>query len=149
VDEPGAYRELLTHFMADWRRQFGAHVPFLIVQLANHGTPPTRPGESAWAELREAPRLAVLQDARAGLVVTIDIGERYDVHRAIKQDVGRGVARAARRVVLGESTAPSGPIPLAAERTPEGVLVSFGDVELRLIAYGAPGPIGFELCGTE
>src|SRR5690606_32046371 len=22
VDEPGAYRELLTHFMADWRRQF-------------------------------------------------------------------------------------------------------------------------------
>ena len=63
----------LTHLMADWRHQFGARLPFLIVQLASHGAPPIQPGESDWAELREAQRLAVANDARAALAVAIDI----------------------------------------------------------------------------
>jgi len=149
VEEAGNYGALLTQFMADWRRHFEQpELPFLIVQLANYGTPPTRPGESNTAQLREAQRLAVAKDPHAALAVTIDIGERYDIHPANKQDVGRRLARAARHVAFGESIAPSGPRPLSAGRTREGVVVTFGDVEKRLIAYGAPGPIGFELCGA-
>jgi sialate O-acetylesterase len=148
VDEASRYQDLLTRFMADWRRRFGDDLPFLIVQLANYGSPPTAPGESAWADLREAQRLAVARDTRAGLVVTIDLGERYDIHPANKQDVGRRLARAARRVVYGESIAPSGPRPVAARRESSSFVVDFTDFEKQLVAYGADGPIGFELCAV-
>jgi sialate O-acetylesterase len=144
-----SYQESLARFMADWRGKFGAELPFLIVQLANYGQPPTAPVESGWAEVREAQRLAVANDAHAGLVVAIDIGERYDIHPSNKQEVGRRLARAARRVVYGEQIAPSGPIALSATREGTNVVVKFGDVAEHLIAYSADQPIGFELCARD
>jgi sialate O-acetylesterase len=146
---PGTYRDLLTRFMTGWRDKFGAELPFLIVQLANYGQPPTAPVESGWAEVREAQRLAVANDAHAGLAVAIDIGERYDIHPSNKQEVGRRLARAARRVVYGEQIAPSGPVALSARRSGADVVVTFGDVADHLIAFSADGPIGFELCTRD
>jgi sialate O-acetylesterase len=143
------YQDLLTRFMADWRGKFGAELPFLMVQLANYGQPPTAPAESGWAEVREAQRLAVANDVHAGLAIAIDIGERYDIHPSNKQEVGRRLARAARRVVYGEQIAPSGPVALSARRNGTNVVVTFGGVADHLIAYSADGPIGFELCTRD
>jgi len=143
------YQDLLTRFMADWRGRFGAELPFLIVQLANYGQPPTAPAESGWAEVREAQRLAVANDVHAGLAIAIDIGERYDIHPPNKQEVGRRLARAARRVVYGEQIASSGPVALSARRNGTNIVVTFGDVADHLIAYGADAPIGFELCTRD
>jgi sialate O-acetylesterase len=82
--------------------------------------------------------------------VTIDIGDRYDIHPANKQEVGRRLARAARHVIYGESTLPmSGPVPKRVRHEGDAVAVSFGDVTDGLVAYGADGPIGFELCGAQ
>ena len=134
--------------MASWRSQFGSGLPFLVVQLPNFGAVPTEPVESNWADLREAQRRAVAADGRAGLAVTIDIGERDDLHPANKQDVGRRLARAARHVVYGEAIAPSGPVPLSARREPAAVVVTFGDVERNLVTYSSSQAIGFELCGA-
>jgi sialate O-acetylesterase len=146
--EPGRYRELLPRFMADWRSEFAApQLPLMIVQLANYGSPPTAPVESGWAEVREAQRLSVADDPRAALAVTIDIGDRYDIHPANKQELGRRLARAARHVVYGESIAPSGPTPREAQRVGDDVIVTFTDVATRFITYSADAPIGFELCG--
>jgi sialate O-acetylesterase len=133
--------------MADWRRQFGAELPVLIVQLPNFGPQPRAPTESGWAELREAQRLAVASDAHAGLAVTIDIGDPHNLHPTNKQDVGRRLARAARHVIYGESIAPSGPVAMAAVRDGGAINVAFGDVERELVAYSHDSPIGFELCG--
>lgn len=149
TEEAGSYQSLLGGLMADWRKKYGADLPFLIVQLANYGPAPTQPAESGWAELREAQRLAVAKDAHAGLAIAVDIGDRYDIHPANKQEVGRRLARAARGVVYGESITPSGPVPTSARRQGSSVVVTFGDVTERLIAYGAEGPIGFELCGAD
>lgn len=146
--EAERYQSLLAGFVADWRGRFGADLPFLVVQLANYGGAPTTPVESGWAQLREAQRRAVANDAHAGLAVAIDIGDRYDIHPANKQELGRRLARAARHVVYGEAIAPSGPVPLGAQRQGEHVVVTFGDVEQELVAYSAAGPIGFELCGA-
>ncbi len=143
-----SYRDQLTRFMADWRGKFGAQLPFLIVQLANYGQPPTAPVESGWAEVREAQRLAVANDAHTGLAIAVDIGDRYDIHPSNKQEVGRRLARAARHVVYGEQIAPSGPIPLSARRAGTTVVVTFGDVADHLITYSADEPIGFELCAA-
>ncbi|HET7777529.1 MAG TPA: sialate O-acetylesterase [Rudaea sp.] len=147
---PGNYRALLRGLRNDLRAHFGAQLPLLVVQLANYGHAPTRPGESQWAELREAQRLAVGEDARSGLAVTIDIGDRYDIHPPNKQEVGRRLARAARHVIYGEGALPvSGPVPKRARHDGDAVAVAFADVTDGLVAYGADGPIGFELCAAQ
>ena len=148
ADEPTGYEKLLGGLMTTWRSQFGADLPFLIVQLPNFGAVPTRPVEAGWSEIREAQRRAVAADRHAGLVVTIDIGERGDIHPVNKRDVGRRLARAARRVVYGETVAPSGPVPLSARREPSEIVVTFGDVEGSLVSYSSDQAIGFELCGA-
>ena len=146
ASEPQSYQALLTALMADWRRQFGPDLPFLIVQLPNYGTQSYAPVESGWAELREAQRLAVAHDAHAGLAVTIDIGEPRNLHPTNKQDVAIRLARAARHVVYGEALAPSGPAALAAASAAGQIAVDFSGVQGRLVAYSHDSPIGFELC---
>jgi sialate O-acetylesterase len=147
AEEANTYQGLLTGLMADWRRQFGAELPFLIVQLPNYGKLSAQPEESGWAELREAQRAAVANDPHAGLAVTIDIGDPHNLHPTNKQDVGRRLARAARHVIYGESIGPSGPVAVSATRENGDVVVKFGDVERALVAYSHESPIGFELCG--
>ena len=149
TDDTDRYQRLLAGLMADWRSKFGGELSFLVVQLANYGPVATQPAESGWAGVREAQRAAVAEDARAGLAVTIDIGDPYDIHPANKQEVGRRLARAARHVVYGESLAPSGPVARAARVESGRVVVEFDDVEGRLLAHGAEVAIGFELCGAE
>jgi len=143
------YGSLLDALMADWRRKFGARLPFLIVQLANYGAAPTQPTASGWAELREQQRLAVARDANARLIVTIDIGERNDIHPANKQEVGRRLARAARNLVFASNEPPSGPRVTSAKAHDTRVIVDFADVTGRLVTYSATRPIGFELCARE
>ena len=146
--EASTYRGLLAGLMADWRRQFGAALPFLIVQLPNWGHEQVAPGETSdWAQIREAQRQAVAGDAHAGLAVTIDIGEPRNLHPTNKQDVGKRLVQAARHVIYGEPVAPSGPIALGATRSGDHVAVEFGGVTGGLVAYSHESPIGFELCG--
>lgn len=146
--EAGAYAKLLAGLMADWRKQFERDLPFIVVQLPGYGMPSAKPESSSWAKLRDAQRAAVAADRNAALVVTIDIGERYDVHPANKQEVGRRIALAARRLVYGDAVAASGPVAENATRNGRKIAVRFADVENGLVAYSAAMPIGFELCGS-
>jgi sialate O-acetylesterase len=134
--------------MADWRRQFAAPLPFLVVQLASWNSLAGSPVDSGWARLRDAQRRAVAADGNAALAVTIDIGDRIDIHPMNKQDVGRRLARAARHVVYGEKVSPSGAQPESARRVTEGVLVTLGGFDGELRVIGAKDPAGFELCGA-
>jgi sialate O-acetylesterase len=145
--EASSYQPLLTGLFAGWRSQFGADLPFLVVQLPNFGPLTSAPGESGWADIREAQRRAVAADAHAGLAVTIDIGDPRDLHPANKQDVGKRLARTARHVIYGEAISASGPVALAAARVAGSIAVTFGDMDGRLTASGHDGPRGFELCG--
>lgn len=145
--EAAKYRDLLGRLAMSWRTRFGDDLPLLVVQLAGYGAPPTAPGESGWASLREAQRQLAGADPHAALVVAVDIGDRYDIHPPNKQELGRRLARAARRLVYGEDITAGGPVPVAAARDGDAVVVRFSDVTEGLVAYGADGPVGFELCG--
>ncbi len=144
--EAQTYQALLIGMMADWRRQFGPDLAFLIVQLPNFGTPPATPAESGWATVREAQRLAVAGDPHAGLAVTIDIGEAHNLHPGNKQDVAKRLARAAGHVIYGQAFAPSAATARRAIRRSGRIVVEFADVERGLVAYSHNTPIGFELC---
>jgi len=149
ADEAAQYQALLAALMADWRRQFSADLPYLIVELPNFGATPAAPSASGWANLREAQRRAVMNDAHAALAVTIDVGDAHELHPPDKQSVGTRLARAARHLIYGESVTASGPVPRAAMRDGARVVVGFDGVDGALVAYSSNRPIAFELCGAE
>jgi sialate O-acetylesterase len=96
-----------THFKAmiqGWRRVFGqGDLPFYYVQLANYLRMQTNPGEvSAWAELREAQRLA-LAAKNTSMAVAIDVGDSVDIHPKDKWDVGKRLALPALAKLYGKN----------------------------------------------
>jgi len=149
LEDARRYQAQLQMLFDDWRRQFDFALPFLVVQLANWNPLVQGTVDSGWAQLRDAQRRAVAADGNAGLAVTIDLGNRDDIHPTNKQDVGRRLARAARKVVFGEKISPSGAQPSGATRAVGGVDVTLGDYEGSLTVIGAKDPSGFELCGAS
>jgi sialate O-acetylesterase len=148
LDDARRYQRQLQGLFADWRRQFEAPLPFLVVQLSNFGPLTAGPVDSGWAQLRDAQRRAVEADGNAGLAVTIDIGNRDDIHPTNKQDVGKRLARAARQVVYSEKISGWGAIPARATLESDGIRVTFAGQEGSLRVIGARDPSGFEVCAA-
>jgi sialate O-acetylesterase len=147
ADAAQEYRTLLPTLMRDWRQRFGQpDLPFLVVQLTSYGPTATTPGDSSWAELRAAQADTVARDPHAGLAVTLDVGDRFDVHPTQKTVVGERLARAARAVAYGEHTAPGGPTAVAAARSGNDIVVTFRDTAGGLATYSSDRAIGFETC---
>ncbi|WP_420136408.1 sialate O-acetylesterase [Sphingomonas sp.] len=140
------YQRNLTALMADWRRQFGADLPFLIVQLPNFGPFPVTPAESEMADIREAQRRAAIADRRADYIVTIDIGDPANIHPTKKQEVGRRLALSAARM-FDQSRVQSGPRGARITRNGRMIIVHFDDVSGTLVSYSG-SPTAFELCGA-
>jgi sialate O-acetylesterase len=150
VANPGGPREygtLLPLLMRDWRQHFGQPtLPFFVVQLPGFGAPAKTPGTSSWAELREAQADTVAHDAHAGLAVTIDVGDRFDIHPTQKTVVGERLARAARAVAYGEKIVPGSPTAVSAKRVGKDVVIAYRDTGGGLVTYSSDSAIGFEVC---
>ena len=140
------YHELLTALIAGWRRDWGqGDFPFLIVQLP--GFDEKRPGAN-WPLLRDMQLRVAREVSQTGLVVTIDQGERDNIHPAAKQPVGERAARLARALVYGEEIEGTGP-------QLEGQEVQGATVQLRFrhvgsgLKSGGGELTGFEICGQD
>ncbi len=145
------YRTLLPLLMRDWRQRFEQPaLPFLVVQLPGYGAAPRAPGKSGWAELREAEALAVRNDAHAGLAVTLDLGDRFDIHPTQKTIVGDRLARAARVVAYGDKdVTPGGPEAVSVTREGGDIVVAFRQTNGGLLTYASDRAIGFETCAGD
>jgi len=143
------YADRLLAMMAGWRRQFGQpDLPFAIVQLAGFGTPATTPGESGWADLREAQRQVALRDGHAALASAIDLGDPLDIHPGEKREVGRRLARAMRVLAYRDTAPASGPqAATVAPAANGGATVTFTGVTGALHTRSGATAIGFEMCG--
>jgi len=120
------YRTLFPAMIRDWRRAWGrGDFPFLFVQLANYMARAPEPGESAWAELREA-QARTLALPHTGMAVAIDIGEAADIHPKNKKDVGARLARWALADTYGRSLAKSGPLYRSSAVEGGAIRVRFG-----------------------
>jgi sialate O-acetylesterase len=141
------YRSLLPLFFADWRKTFRQpDLPFFVAQLTSFGSVATRPGKSDWAELRHAHAMAVRSDPRAGLAVTLDYGDRSDIHPGQKTIVGERLARAARALAYGEKITPGGPEAVSASRSGADIVIGFVNTNGGLRTYSSDTAIGFEAC---
>jgi len=144
------YRSLLPLLFADWRKTFAQpDLPFMVAQLTSFGSVATKPGYSAWAELRQAQSVVVRNDPHAGLAVTFDYGDRSDIHPAQKSIVGARLARAARAVAYGEKITPGGPEALSATRNGNDIVVRFTNTNGGLRTYSSDTAIGFEVCDQQ
>jgi sialate O-acetylesterase len=142
------YRTNMAAMMADWRAQFrNPTLPFLVVQIPNYGAAPTAPTDAYWADVREAQRLAVLDDDNhSALTVNIDIGDAKNLHPTNKQELGRRLALAAQFAVYRQNTPPSGPQVASAVKSGGTVIIHFARFAGKLL--GLSGVNGFELCGA-
>lgn len=150
ANSPTQYRTLLPTMIADWREGFGAEdLPFLIVQLANFMQRESEPTESHWAALREAQALTAAQDERTALAVSIDIGEADDVHPRNKQEVGKRLALAARKIAYGQDVVASGPQYSRMIASGRSLVLSFEHFGSGLIAKGKGALTGFSIAGAD
>ncbi len=103
------YRTAFPLLIADWRRQWGrGDFPFYFCQLANYQSKKPEPGESTWAELRDA-QLQTLHVPGTGQAVLIDLGEAGFIHPRNKKDVGERLAKIALARDYGKTIPFSGP----------------------------------------
>jgi len=143
------YRSLFPTMIKDWRQHWDEGTfPFLYVQLANYMATQDQPGESDWAELREAQTMA-LSLPKTGMAVTIDIGEADDIHPKDKQDVGKRLALIARNKVYGEDITYSGPLYKSMSRRDGAIRISFTHADGGLVAKGGKPLKGFAIAGND
>ena len=132
------YRGTFPLLIADWRKQWGqGDFPFYFCQLANFMGKKAAPGESKWAELREAQSMA-LNVPNTGEAVLIDIGEAGDIHPRNKRDVGERLARIALANDYGKSIPYSGPVYESMKVEQGRVVLSFKHADAGLVARPLP-----------
>ncbi len=136
------YRRLFRTMIEDWRRAWGeGDFPFLFVQLANFKANPY------WPILRES-QVDALALRNTGMAVIIDIGESTDIHPKNKQEVGRRLSLAARKLAYGEDLEFSGP--MFRQATPEGSAFRvWFDHSAGLHAAGSESLRGFTIAGSD
>jgi sialate O-acetylesterase len=144
------YRRLFPAMIRNWRAEWGrGDFPFYFVQLANFLAPSARPGESAWAELREAQANA-LEEPATGMAVAIDIGEAEDIHPTNKQEVGRRLALWALAETYGREVVRSGPLYRSMRVEGGRVRLGFDHVGSGLLARGGDGALRrFAVAGAD
>jgi len=87
------YKSLFPFMIEEWRKEQGqGDFPFYWVQLADYMAEKLNPGESSWAELREA-QTQTMKLPNTGQAVIIDLGEGKDIHPRNKHDVAARLVR--------------------------------------------------------
>jgi sialate O-acetylesterase len=103
------YRTSFPLLIKDWRQHWQqGDFPFYFCQLANYRAKTNQPGESVWAELREA-QAKTRSVPNTGMAVLIDTGESEDIHPQSKQIAGERLAKIALAKTYGREVVPSGP----------------------------------------
>lgn len=142
------YRELFPLMIADWRECWGTNFPFYYAQLANYMPREEKPGESEWAELREA-QLRTLAVENTGMAVLIDRGDADDIHPKDKQAVGYRLALQALARTYGEKVAFSGPLYRSYSVEGNRVTLSFDHTEGGLKTLDGQSLKGFAIAGRD
>ena len=149
ADRAYQYATLFPAMIQDWRNAWDqGPFPFLFVQLANFTERLDEPGDSNWAELREAQSMT-LSLKNTGMAVIIDIGEAKDIHPRNKQDVGRRLALGALANTYCKDIAYSGPVFKSMRVRGGKALLSFTHANGGLVAKGGGPLTGFAIAGDD
>jgi sialate O-acetylesterase len=146
------YRDLFPTMIKSWWNAWGKEgqgdFTFLFVQLANFMDVKEQPGDSSWAELREAQTMT-LELPNTGMAVITDIGDAKDIHPKNKQEVGKRLALWALANTYGKDVVYSGPLYKSMAKKGNQIFLSFNHVGGGLVAKGGEPLKGFALAGAD
>lgn len=147
---PRLYEQLFKRLIQDWRAYWkNDRLPFLYVQ--NTGTYSSHEFEKRTfvrSPLREAQETA-LELPHTGMVVSIDIGDPYDVHPKNKQEFGRRLALQALEKVYGRDIEADGPYYGSHQVKGDRVIVNVKDSGQQLVLDCTGESCGFELADAD
>jgi sialate O-acetylesterase len=144
------YRDLFPLMIQAWREEWGiGDFPFFWVQLADFMAEKPEPGDSAWAELREAQTLTMSRLPKTGQAVIIDIGEGKDIHPKNKQDVAKRLARWALATVYGVNVPYKSPTYKEMKVEGNKVVLKFDNVGGGLTTFDVAEAKGFAVAGDD
>lgn len=132
------YRTAFPLMITDWRKQWDqGDFPFYFCQLANFMPKKAEPGDSAWAELREAQSMT-LSLPNTGEAVLIDIGESSNIHPRNKAEVGNRLSLIALARDYGKEAPFSGPVYDSMNIENGKAILSFKNTDGGLVAKALP-----------
>lgn len=144
------YRDLFPLMIKSWRDEWGiGDFSFYFVQLADFMQEKAEPGDSAWAELREAQTMTMDKLPKVGQAVIIDIGEGRDIHPRNKQDVAKRLARWALANDYGIPIVFRSPQYKSMEKQGNKIVLTFDHVGQGLYSFDVDTPIGFTIAGDD
>jgi sialate O-acetylesterase len=150
ADRAYQYRELFPLMIKNWRDDWGqGNFPFYWVQLADFKPEQNQPGESAWAELREAQTMTLERVPHTGQAVTIDLGEADDIHPKNKQFVGRRLARQALAQTFHLPIIHDSPRYKSMYKQGRSILIRFRDVHGKLKTVDGKPVSGFAIAAAN
>lgn len=143
------YRELFPFMIKTWRDEWKqGDFPFYWVQLADFYPEVPQPGESTWAELREAQTMTLSQK-NTGQAVIIDIGEGKDIHPKNKHDVARRLARWALAKDYGINIPYHSPEYKSMEWKDGKIILKFDHLDGGWRPFDVNEPRGFAIAGED
>lgn len=143
------YRQLFPFMIEQWRAEWKqGDFPFYWVQLADFRAEQSEPGDSDWAELREAQSMT-LSLPNTGEAVIIDIGEGNDIHPKNKYDVAARLVRWALARDYGIDLECQSPTYKEMKVTGNKTTLSFDHVGGGLRTVDVSDVKGFAICGED
>lgn len=144
------YRDLFPFMIEHWRKEWKqGDFPFYWVQLADYKDLKTEPGDSDWAELREAQTLTMKRLSNTGQCVITDLGEANDIHPRNKRDVGERLVRWALAKDYGVKIPYSSPVFKEVKFEGGKAVVTFDHAASGLRVVDVDEVRGFAICGKD
>jgi sialate O-acetylesterase len=143
------YRALFPFMIEQWRKEWQqGDFPFYWVQLADFRPETPTPGESDWAELREAQTLT-MKLPNTGQAVITDLGEGRDIHPRNKHDVAARLVRWALVKDYGMKFPYRSPEFKSVQIDGAKATLSFDCYGSSLYSFDVKEAIGFVVCGED
>lgn len=144
------YDDLFALMISEWRKAWGiGDFPFYWVQLADYMAEKDAPGDSSWAELREA-QSNTLSLPNTGQAVIYDLGEGRDIHPRDKQNVAKRLARIALARDYGVEIEYQSPSYKAMEVKENKAILTFENVgKDGLYTFDTQQAVGFAVAGAD
>ena len=144
------YRDLFPLMIQSWRDEWGiGDFPFYWVQLADYQAEKPEPGDSDWAELREAQTMSLSRLPNTGEAVIIDLGEAQDIHPRNKQDVASRLARWALACDYGIAVPHQSPTYKSMEKDGNKIVLTFDHVGSGLKSFDVREVRGFTVAASD
>lgn len=148
-DAPKAklYKSLFKSVIENWREDFeNKNLPFVFVQLPMFNDE----NIDTWRIIRDAQLYILKTIKNTSMVVTVDCGEKGNVHPKDKNLVGERLALVVREDIYKENINGSSPIYSRYEKQGDKIAIYFDHVESgELIVQGGGALKGFEISGKQ